>query len=63
MSARTALILAVLGACLAFASPASATPAVPTSVYDPNETGWLSYRNLTSSQFAAKFAALKTSTW
>ena len=60
MSARTALILATVAACLAFASPASATPAVPTSVFDPNETGWLSYRNLTSSQFSAKFAALKS---
>jgi CubicO group peptidase (beta-lactamase class C family) len=59
MSARITLILATLAACLALASPASATPAVPTSVFDPNETGWLSYRNLTSSQFAAKFAALK----
>jgi CubicO group peptidase (beta-lactamase class C family) len=59
MSARTTLILATLAACLAFASPASATPAVPTSVFDPNETGWYSYRNLTSSQFASKFAALK----
>ena len=60
MSARTALIFATVAACLAFASPASATPAVPTSVFDPNETGWLSYRNLTSSQFATKFAALKS---
>ena len=60
MSARIALILATLAACLAFASPASATPAVPTGVFDPNETGWLSYRDLTSSQFAAKFAALKS---
>ena len=54
MSARTTLILGALVACLAFASPASATPAVPTSVFDPNETGWLSYRNLTSSQFAVQ---------
>jgi CubicO group peptidase (beta-lactamase class C family) len=59
MSARSTLILATLAACLAFASPASATPAVPTSVFDPAEAGWLSYRNLTSSQFADKFAALK----
>ena len=59
MSARSTLILAALAACLAFASPAGATPAVPTSVFDPNETSWLSYRNLTSSQFASKFAALK----
>jgi CubicO group peptidase (beta-lactamase class C family) len=57
MSAR--LILATLAACLAFAAPASATPAVPTSAFDPAATGWLSYRNLTSSQFAARFAALK----
>jgi CubicO group peptidase (beta-lactamase class C family) len=60
MSARITLILATLASCLALASPASATPAVPTSVFDPNETGWLSYRNLTSSQFATKFAALKS---
>jgi hypothetical protein len=59
MSARITLILATLAACLALASPASATPAVPTALFDPPETSWLSYRNLTSSQFAAKFAALK----
>jgi hypothetical protein len=59
MSTRITLILATLAACLALAGTASATPAVPTSVFDPSETGWLSYRNLTSSQFAAKFAALK----
>ncbi len=36
---RITLILATLAACLALASTASATPAVPTSVFDPNETG------------------------
>ena len=60
MSARITLILATLAACLALASTASATPAVPTGVFDPNATGWLSYRNLTSAQFATKFAALKS---
>src|SRR5262245_62569150 len=59
MSPRITLILATLAATLALAGTASATPAVPTSVFDPDETGWLSYRNLTSSQFASKFAALK----
>src|SRR5688572_11672906 len=60
MSARITLILATLAISFALAGTASATPAVPTGVFDPNETGWLSYRNLTSSQFAAKFAALKS---
>jgi CubicO group peptidase (beta-lactamase class C family) len=58
MSARS-LILATLALCLALAAPASAAPVLPTAVFDPDETSWLSYRNLTSSQYAAKFAALK----
>jgi CubicO group peptidase (beta-lactamase class C family) len=59
MSTRITLILATLAACLALAGTASATPAVPTAVFDPSETNWVSYRNLTSSQFSSKFAALK----
>jgi CubicO group peptidase (beta-lactamase class C family) len=55
----TRLILATLAACLALAAPAGAAPVLPTAQFDPDETGWLSYRNLTSSQFATKFAALK----
>jgi CubicO group peptidase (beta-lactamase class C family) len=58
MSART-IILAV-AAFLAIAAPASATPAVPTSVFDPSSTGWVSLRNLTSSQFADRFDDLKS---
>ena len=46
-------------ASLALAGPAAATPAVPTAVFDPSATGWLSLRNLTSTQFAARFAELK----
>src|SRR5262245_61604267 len=55
----TRLILATLAACLALAAPAGAAPVLPTAVFDPAETGWLSYRDLTSSQFAARFAALQ----
>ena len=60
MFTRIKLILATLAAAASLASrPGEATPAVPTGVFDPSETGWQSYRNLTSAQFAAQFAALK----
>ena len=62
MSARTLkLTVAAIAAAasLALAGPAAATPAVPTAVFDPSTTGWYSYRNLTSAQFAARFDALK----
>ncbi len=62
MSARTLkLTVAAIAAAasLALAGTAAATPAVPTAVFDPSTTGWYSYRNLTSAQFAARFDALK----
>ena len=62
MSARTLkLTVAAIAAAasLAMAGTAAATPAVPTAVFDPSTTGWYSYRNLTSAQFAARFDALK----
>lgn len=56
MTIRT-LILAG-AACLAIAAPANATPAVPTPVFDPPSTGWISLRNLTSAGFAERFDKL-----
>ena len=58
MTARS-LILAALAACLVFAAPAAATPAVPTAVFDPPSTGWVSLRDYTGAQFAQRFDELK----
>ena len=49
MSARSSSSpLAAIAALPLLRGPAAATPAVPTAVFDPSETGWYSYRNLTS---------------
>ncbi|HET7736729.1 MAG TPA: serine hydrolase [Nocardioidaceae bacterium] len=38
-------------------SPAQAVPGVPATAFDPYETGWYSYRDQSSSQFASTFKA------
>ena len=47
-------------AALTLTSSAHAAPLVPTALFDPAQTGWKSYRDLTSAGYAAKFAALKS---
>jgi len=47
-------------AALTLTSSAHAAPLLPTALFDPAQTGWKSYRDLTSAGYAAKFAALKS---
>jgi CubicO group peptidase (beta-lactamase class C family) len=55
-----ALACSLAGLALA-ASAAHATPVLPRATFDPAETGWISLRDATSSQFASRFDQLKSS--
>ncbi|HVM02381.1 MAG TPA: serine hydrolase [Acidimicrobiales bacterium] len=47
------------GSLTVLSGTASAASLVPTAVFDPPQTGWVSLRNLTSDQFAGRFDSLK----
>lgn len=61
LSRRTIASLAVTAAALTLTTVAHATPLLPSAQFDPGETGWRSYRDVTSAVHAAKFAQLKNS--
>ena len=65
MTSRTRTTLTTIAAtlaaaaALALAGAATASPLLPSAVFDPTTTGWVSLRDLTSAQFAQRFEELK----
>lgn len=47
-------------AALVVAGPAGATPTLPSSLFDPSATSWVSLRDLSSAEFAQRFNQLSS---
>src|SRR5215208_2688564 len=60
LTAATIAAAAALVLVLALAGTAGASPMLPSAVFDPSSTGWVSLRDLTSTHFAQRFDELKS---
>jgi CubicO group peptidase (beta-lactamase class C family) len=58
LTAATIAAAAALLLVLVLPGTASASPVVPSAVFDPSSTGWVSLRDLTGAQFAQRFDEL-----